>query len=85
MVDTKGAFGSDIVLKVRPPAVAEEVPLLKDGANLVSYIQPAINKTLVEELQKKKMTVVGANTARSTRAWHACGWVATRVQAPQHW
>jgi alanine dehydrogenase len=59
LVDTAAAFQSDIVLKLRPPSIADEVPLFKPSGHLVSYIQPAINKELVEELQKKQMTVIG--------------------------
>lgn len=59
LVETAVAFQSDIVLKVRPPSIAEEVPQFKPGGHLVSYIQPALNKELVEELQKKKMTAIG--------------------------
>jgi alanine dehydrogenase len=59
LVDTTAAFQSDIVLKVRPPSIADEVPLFKPGGRLVSYIQPALNQDLVEELQKKQMTAIG--------------------------
>lgn len=52
------AFGSDIVLKVRAPS-AEEVALLKEGSNLVSFIYPAQSKDLLENLAAKKATVFG--------------------------
>jgi alanine dehydrogenase len=60
IVHTKDAFGSDIVLKIRPPSISKEVPILKPSTYLVSYIQPAINKELVDKLAAKKMTVIGA-------------------------
>ena len=60
LVETSAAFQSDIVLKVRPPSIADEVPLLREGGHLVSYIQPALNKELVDALQKKHMTAIGA-------------------------
>ncbi|PRW58593.1 NAD(P) mitochondrial isoform A [Chlorella sorokiniana] len=56
---TSDAFGQDIVLKIRPPSVASEVGLFKEGGRLISFIYPAQNKDLVEALQKKKMTVLG--------------------------
>lgn len=60
LVDTAAALGSDIVLKVRPPSIDAEVPMLKPGGNLISYIQPAVNKDLVTQLGEKKMNVIGA-------------------------
>ena len=65
VVPTSAAFGSDIVLKLRAPDIAKEVGQFKEGANLISYIQPAQNKELVEKLQAKKMTVVGARHIRA--------------------
>ncbi|EFN59205.1 hypothetical protein CHLNCDRAFT_138139 [Chlorella variabilis] len=56
---TSDAFGQDIVLKIRPPDAAKEVSLFKEGGRLVSFIYPAQNKELVEQLQQKKMTVLG--------------------------
>ena len=64
VVPTSAAFGSDIVLKLRAPDIAKEVGQFKEGANLISYIQPAQNKELVEKLQAKKMTVVGTRRIR---------------------
>ena len=52
------AFGSDIVLKVRPPSM-EEVPLVKDGGHLISFVYPAQNKDLLDALAEKKATVLG--------------------------
>src|SRR6202011_4272066 len=47
--------GSDIVLKVQPPTTAEAARL-KEGAILVSFLQPAANAAVVEELAKRKVT-----------------------------
>ena len=58
IVDRASAFGSDIVLKVAPPN-DDEVAMLKTGATLVSYIYPAVNTGLVEQLKGKAVTVVG--------------------------
>jgi NAD/NADP transhydrogenase alpha subunit len=60
IVPAKDALGSDIVLKIRPPHLSKEVPAFKNGGHLISYIQPAINKELVEKLAAKKLTVIGA-------------------------
>jgi len=56
IVDRKTAYGSDFLLKVRQPTL-EEVPLLKDGGLLASFIYPAQNKELVDALNAKNMTV----------------------------
>jgi NAD(P) transhydrogenase subunit alpha len=47
--------GSDIVLKVQPPS-ATEASRLKEGAILVSFLQPAANAAVVEELAKRQVT-----------------------------
>lgn len=59
IVSRGAAFASDVVLKIRPPSVEEEVPLLKAGGILMSYIYPARNEALVKALAAKKMDVVG--------------------------
>jgi len=48
-------FSSDIVMKVRAPST-EEVKLLKEGGNLISFLFPAQNKDLVDQLAAKKVT-----------------------------
>ena len=48
------AFGADIVLKVRPPEM-DEVGLLKENKNLISFLYPAQNKELVEKLATRKI------------------------------
>ena len=58
IVDAGTAFTSDIVLKVRPPAM-EEVPLIKDGGHLISFVYPAQNQALLDALAEKKATVLG--------------------------
>lgn len=50
-------FGSDIVLKVRAPSL-EEVQLLKDRSNLISFIYPAQNNELIDKLAEKNATVL---------------------------
>lgn len=48
-----------MVLKIRPPSLDTEVPLLKPGGRLISFIQPAQNKDLVDALAQRKATVLG--------------------------
>lgn len=78
IVDTKGAFGADIVLKVRVPDAVKEAGHFKSGGTLISYLQPAVNKTTMEKLQAKKLTAIGAHLAWHDRCcalelcWRAC-------------
>ncbi len=59
---------SDIVFKVRGPN-AEEVGLLKQGGTLVSYIWPAQNPELMQQLAAKKATVLAMDSVpRISRA-----------------
>ena len=48
---------SDIVYKVRAPSL-EEVPLIKEGTTLISFIWPAQNPELMTALSSKKITVL---------------------------
>ena len=48
---------ADLVLKIRPPS-DEEVSLLKEGATLISFIQPAQNEELVKSLAERKVNVI---------------------------
>ncbi len=56
IVGRNDAFGSDIIFKVRPPQL-EEVGLLRGGSNLISFINPAQNKDLIDKLAENKVTV----------------------------
>jgi H+-translocating NAD(P) transhydrogenase subunit alpha len=61
IVDRQTAWHADIVLKLRPPAVENgvcEADQMRDGATLISYIQPAENPELVERLAHKRLTVL---------------------------
>ncbi len=49
--------GSDIVFKVRGPS-ADEVGLLREGGVLISFIWPAQNPELMQQLTAKKATVL---------------------------
>jgi len=48
---------ADIVFKVRAPSM-EEVPLIREGTTLVSFIWPAQNPQLMEALAARKATVL---------------------------
>ncbi|KAL1435688.1 hypothetical protein MTO96_010475 [Rhipicephalus appendiculatus] len=56
ITDCKATFQSDIVLKVRPPIDLDKGHL-RDSSTLISFLYPAQNKSLVDELAKKQMTV----------------------------
>ncbi|MBM3575525.1 MAG: Re/Si-specific NAD(P)(+) transhydrogenase subunit alpha, partial [Alphaproteobacteria bacterium] len=59
---------ADIVFKVRAPS-ASEVPLLKEGATLVSFIWPAQNPELIQQLAARKTTVIAMDSVpRISRA-----------------
>ncbi|XP_046897290.1 NAD(P) transhydrogenase, mitochondrial-like [Hypomesus transpacificus] len=63
ITDTKGAFGSDLVLKVRAPVLNEalgthEADLLKPKSTLVSFIYPAQNPELMAKLAERESNVL---------------------------
>jgi NAD(P) transhydrogenase subunit alpha len=61
IVDRSTAWQSDIVLKLRPPVIADgvcEADQMRDGATLISYIQPAEHPELVERLAARRLTVL---------------------------
>ncbi len=65
---------SDIVAKVRPPEThpelaIDEVELLKEGGNLISFIWPAQNEELMSRLAAKKATILAMDSVpRISRA-----------------
>ncbi len=48
---------SDIVFKVRAPS-ATELPLLRPGTTLISFVWPAQNAELMQQLAERKLTVL---------------------------
>merc|ERR1712156_1325901 len=58
IVSKDAAFKQDIVLKVRQPS-KEEAPKFKEGGTLYSFLYPAQNKDLIDELAKQKITAFG--------------------------
>ncbi len=67
--DASGLWaGSDLVFKVRAPA-AEEIPLIRPGTTLVSFIWPAQNPDLVQQLAGRGLTVLAMDSVpRMSRA-----------------
>jgi NAD(P) transhydrogenase subunit alpha len=49
--------GADLVFKVRPPTTAE-VALLRPGTTLISFVWPAQNPELMQQLADRKVTVL---------------------------
>ncbi|KIX03107.1 NAD(P)(+) transhydrogenase (AB-specific), alpha subunit [Rhinocladiella mackenziei CBS 650.93] len=47
---------SNILLKVRPPNLETEIPSIREGAAMISFLQPAQNKNLVEALALRRVT-----------------------------
>lgn len=47
---------SNILLKVRAPNLESEVPIIREGSALISFMQPAQNKNLVEALASRRVT-----------------------------
>jgi len=60
----------DLILKVRAPSKEQgEVDLLKEGQHLISFVQPAQNEALMEQLIAKKVTVLAMDSVpRISRA-----------------
>ena len=70
IIDDAGKLwaASDIVFKVRGPG-AEEVGLMREGGTLVSFIWPAQNPDLLQQLAAKKATVLAMDSVpRISRA-----------------
>ncbi|NCO45530.1 MAG: NAD(P)(+) transhydrogenase (Re/Si-specific) subunit alpha, partial [Vibrio sp.] len=74
IVSTQDVWNSDIILKVNAPIVDEkqsidEVALIKEGASLISFIWPAQNPELMEQLSSKKINVLAMDSVpRISRA-----------------
>ena len=58
VVDKASAFKSDIVLKVRQPS-SQEASLFRDEGTLYSFLYPAQNKELIDQLAQRKLTAFG--------------------------
>ncbi|EPL9568080.1 Re/Si-specific NAD(P)(+) transhydrogenase subunit alpha [Providencia rettgeri] len=68
IVDRDTAFAADIVFKVNAP-FEDEIPLLKEGATLVSFIWPAQNAELMDALKARNINVMAMDAVpRISRA-----------------
>ncbi len=69
LADAKSVWGeSDLVVKVRPPT-ADEITSLKEGAALVSLVQPERDDAIVQRLAARKASVIALERIpRITRA-----------------
>lgn len=56
IVGVNSVYDSDILLKVRGP-LTEEVDSFREGSTLISFLYPAQNKELINQLAEKKLTV----------------------------
>ncbi len=74
ITDTAEVWNADIVMKVRPPeahptAGKHETALLREGGTLISFIWPAQNSDLLDQLAKRKATVMSMDSVpRISRA-----------------
>lgn len=72
VVSAEQAWESDIILKVNAPIVDEnlnEIALIKEGASLISFIWPAQNPELMEQLSSKNINVMAMDSVpRISRA-----------------
>ncbi|MBE3668390.1 NAD(P) transhydrogenase subunit alpha [Vibrio navarrensis] len=74
LVSSEEAWKSELVLKVNAPIVdsengIDEIGLLQEGATLVSFIWPAQNPQLMEQLSSKKINVLAMDAVpRISRA-----------------
>lgn len=60
--------GSDVVLKVQPPTM-DEASRIREGAILVSFLQPGRNRDVLEALNARRVTVISMHRVpRITRA-----------------
>lgn len=68
LVDTAGAFGADIVLKVHRPT-AHELPLLKRGSLLISFMEPYSKDGTIEKLAQADVNAMAMELIpRTSRA-----------------
>ncbi len=74
VVSTEEVWNSDLIFKVNAPIVDEsqsidEISLIKEGASLISFIWPAQNPELMEQLSRKKINVMAMDAVpRISRA-----------------
>ncbi|MFV8758082.1 Re/Si-specific NAD(P)(+) transhydrogenase subunit alpha, partial [Yersinia enterocolitica] len=68
ITDTTDVWQSDLILKVNAP-LEEEIPLMRAGSTLVSFIWPAQNPELLQKLAERQVTVLAMDSVpRISRA-----------------
>lgn len=68
IVDGDQAFGADVVLKVRAPG-EDEIARMREGATVISFMFPAQNEDLLEQLRARGLTALAMDMVpRITRA-----------------
>ena len=68
ITDSTDVWQSDIILKVNAPT-DDEIPLIKNGSTLVSFVWPAQNPALLEKLSTNNITVMAMDAVpRISRA-----------------
>ncbi len=68
ITDSSDVWQSDIILKVNAPT-DDEIPLIKNGSTLISFIWPAQNPALLEKLSANNITVMAMDAVpRISRA-----------------
>ena len=72
---------SDIVFKVRGPS-SEELALLREGSTLISFIWPAQNPELMQQLAAKKVTVLAIDALPRQLSRNASIAVARKTSRP---
>lgn len=56
---------ADIMLKVRPPLLEQEVERLKTGSTIISFLYPAQNKAIVDTLSARRVDAFAVCVPRS--------------------
>lgn len=64
LVDTAGAYKSEVICKVRPPTLKEAA--MVEDRNIMSVIQPRLNTELMDQLCKQKATVFSMDSLLRT-------------------
>ena len=55
---------SNIILKVRPPLLGQEVELLKEQSTLISFLYPIQNKPIVDTLATRKVNAFAVSLSK---------------------
>ena len=65
IVEKAESWSKDITLKVNAPNIESEIDFLKEGSNLISFIWPAQNETLLKTLASKNINVMAMDSVIS--------------------